>query len=410
MPARRGVGIGQGRPIANAVLLDEIWSLRTRMETRETTQRREIDEGDANMTEESSEEEEEIESEVSKVLKVSAKASGRPKIEIPLGRGRGREIRCYTCGEWRHGSWDCPHNKAKNQINVNVVEAREAKPQIVDKEESPEVGEPLLLKRVLLKAEKEKGELAQRKSLFRTTCKSKGKCCKVIIDSGGTDNLVSTEMVNKLGLVKTVHPTPYKVSWLQKGHQLIVTEQCKVEIQIGTYKDVVLCDVMPMDVYHILQGRPWQFDRKAIHDGRRNTYTLKKDGHKHTLLPLKDEAGKEASGNNVMLMRAKELLQEVKRDEHMHFAIIRRPEVILTSTNLDDLPKEIKTLLNDCADIIVDELPNALPPIRSINHHIDLIPGASFPNKAAYILTPQGNAEVGRQVKELMDNGLIRES
>jgi len=64
----------------------------------------------------------------------------------------------------------------------------------------------------------------------------------------------------------------------------------------------------------------------------------------------------------------------------------------LTSKNLDDLPEEIKTLLNDFADIIVDELPNALPPIRSISHHIDLIPRASFPNKAAYRLTPQENA------------------
>ncbi|MCY6488111.1 retropepsin-like aspartic protease, partial [Actinobacillus pleuropneumoniae] len=78
------------------------------------------------------------------------------------------------------------------------------------------------------------------------TCKSKGKCCKVIIENGSTDSLVSIEMVDKLGLAKTIHPTPYKVSWLQKGHQIIVTEQCKVEIKIITYKDVILFDVMPM--------------------------------------------------------------------------------------------------------------------------------------------------------------------
>ncbi len=94
----------------------------------------------------------------------------------------------------------------------------------------------------------------------------------------------------------------------------------------------------------------------------------------------------------------------------MHFVVIRRPKVILTSTNLDDLPEEIKNLLNDFVDIIVDELPNALPPIKSISHHIDLIPGASLPKNVAYMLTPQENVEVGRQVHELMDKGLIRES
>eukprot|EP00253_Pinus_taeda_P019547 PITA_19547 len=227
--------------------------------------------------------------------------------------------------------------------------------------------------------------------------------------SGSTDNLVSTEMVDKVGLAKTVHPTPYKVSWLQKGHHIIVTEQCKVEIQISMYKDVILCDVMPMDVCHVLLGRPWQFDRKAIYDGIKNTYTLEKDGNKHTLLPLKDDTDKGAPRNSVMLMSGKELLQEIGKGEEMHFVDIGRPKVILTSTNLYDLPEEIKTLLNDFTDIIVDEFPNAFPPIRSISHHINLIPGASLPNKAAYRLTPQENAEVGRQVQELMDKGLIRE-
>lgn len=264
-----------------------------------------------------------------------------------------------------------------------MAEAKEETPKIIEKEESPKVGESLLLKRVFLKVEKETGELAQRKSLFRTTCKCKGKCCKVIIDSGSINNLVSTEMVDKLGLVKVVHPTPYKVSWLHKGHQIIFTEQCKVEIQIGTYRDVILCDIMPMDVCHVLLGRPWQFDWKAIHNGRKNTYTLEKDGNKHTLLPLKDEANKGAPRNNVMLMSGKKLLQEVGKGEEMHFAVMGRPKVILTSTNLNDLPKEIKTLSNYFADIIVDELPNALPLIRSISHHIDLIPRASLPNKEA---------------------------
>jgi hypothetical protein len=57
----------------------------------------------------------------------------------------------------------------------------------------------------------------------------------------------------------------------------------------------------------------------------------------------------------------------------------------------------------------VDELPHSLPPIRSISHHIDLIPGASLPNKAAYRLTPRENKEVKNQVQELLDKGLVRE-
>jgi len=39
----------------------------------------------------------------------------------PRGRGWGRDIWCYTCGEWGHGSWDCPHNRTRSQKNVNVA-------------------------------------------------------------------------------------------------------------------------------------------------------------------------------------------------------------------------------------------------------------------------------------------------
>ena len=45
--------------------------------------------------------------------------------------------------------------------------------------------------------------LRQRKNWFRTTCKSKGKCCKVIIDSGSTDNIVSTKMGINKELIRT---------------------------------------------------------------------------------------------------------------------------------------------------------------------------------------------------------------
>ena len=45
MLPRRGDGIGRGRPEANAIILEEIRSLHTRMETIETAQRRIPDEG-----------------------------------------------------------------------------------------------------------------------------------------------------------------------------------------------------------------------------------------------------------------------------------------------------------------------------------------------------------------------------
>ncbi|GJQ90212.1 reverse transcriptase domain-containing protein [Tanacetum coccineum] len=51
------------------------------------------------------------------------------------------------------------------------------------------------------------------------------------------------------------------------------------------YSDEVWCDVVPMDACHMLLGRPWQFDRKTMHDGYKNTYSFKKDGETIILGP-----------------------------------------------------------------------------------------------------------------------------
>jgi hypothetical protein len=67
--------------------------------------------------------------------------------------------------------------------------------------------------------------------------------------------------------------------------------------------------------------------------------------------------------------------------------MVRKPKIVLTIMRIDDLPEKIQELLGEFADIVVDELPYSFPPIRSISHHIDLIPRASLLNKSTYRLT-----------------------
>ena len=114
------------------------------------------------------------------------------------GRNRNLEVKCYTCGEIRHMSWECPKNKPTAQRNENIAEAHEESNEEAEKDNPPKEGQSLMLKRVLVKTEKKVCEPAHRKSMFKTKCKSQGKCCKMVIDIDSTNNLVSTEMVEKL--------------------------------------------------------------------------------------------------------------------------------------------------------------------------------------------------------------------
>jgi hypothetical protein len=250
------------------------------------------------------------------------------------GRGRGGEIKCFVCGKIRHKSFEFP-NRKEDGGEAHISEAQRENVEAEDAK-----GErSLMMHKILLKPEKEIKNPIQRNSLFITACKTKDRVCKVIVDNGSTYNLVSIEMVDKLELETVSHPSPYKVLWLQKGHQVIVTKQCLVEFKIGGYKDEILCDVIPMDVCHLLLGGPWKYDKNVVHDWRNNTYTLEKNGRTHMLLPIRDKELKAEANNTILLMSGKEILEEVKKDEEMQFVMVRKPRVILNSTKIDDLPE-----------------------------------------------------------------------
>jgi hypothetical protein len=144
-------------------------------------------------------------------------------------------VKCFTCGKVRHKSYECP-DKNKEGGETHIAEAQRWNVEAEDAEGR----RSLMMQKVLLMPEKEVESSVQRNRLFRTAFKTKDRVCNVIVDSGSTDNLISTDMVEKLELETIEHPSPYRVSWLQKGHQVNVTKQCLVEFKIGGYNDKIL--------------------------------------------------------------------------------------------------------------------------------------------------------------------------
>ncbi|PKI59323.1 hypothetical protein CRG98_020278 [Punica granatum] len=72
--------------------------------------------------------------------------------------------------------------------------------------------------------------------------------------------------------------------------------------------------------------------------------------------------------------------------------------------------------LNECGevkefeDVFPEEMLPGLPPIRGIEHQIDLIPVAPNPNRPAYRSSPEETKELQRQVEELLAKRHVRES
>jgi hypothetical protein len=62
--------------------------------------------------------------------------------------------------------------------------------------------------------------------------------------------------VEKLNLHTTKYSIPYKLLWLNDNGELKVNKQVLVAFSIGKYCDNVLCDVVSMQVSHLLLDRP----------------------------------------------------------------------------------------------------------------------------------------------------------
>ena len=92
--------------------------------------------------------------------------------------------------------------------------------------------------------------------------------------------------------------------------------------------------------------------------------------------------------------------------------IFRKETLTCTATNLETmiLLPQVKDLLNEFDDIFSKEGSIGFPPFRGIEHQIDLIPGASLPNRPAYRTNPEETKEIQSQVQDLLEKGWVQKS
>src|SRR2546422_1712015 len=366
-----------------------------------------------------------------------------------------REIKCFKCLGHGHIASQCPNRKVmlltpqgevesetEEENNVEAECNSEAECEKSDDEQvlAAECGEVLITRRVLNIQPKDDFQ-EQRENLFHTRCLIMNKVCALIIDGGSCTNAASYMMVMKLGLPLIAHPRPYKLQWFNDGGEVKVYKQVKVPFSIGWYQDEVLCDVVPMQAGHLLLGRPWQYDRKVMHNGYSNRYSFTYKGRYIVLAPLSPqevyeeqkkllEREKEFSAsmakegpNELSSSQGNSMGRDIEREKkvrlgkeaekykgpmvrenekgckkkHTFFARVRELDVgkpilvIRYKENLyannDDsfasLPSSFVSLLQDYKDVFPEDLPSGLPPLRGIEHQIDFIPGSSIPNRPA---------------------------
>jgi hypothetical protein len=280
----------------------------------------------------------------------------------------------------------------------------------------------------VLSAQVDTSEKLQCHNLFQIFFVVKDYRVRTIIDGGSCNNLVSADFMAKISLTICLHAHSYYIQWLNNSGKAKVTHTTRVHFSIDTYYDYADCDVVPLQACSLLLGHPWEFDTDAIHHGRSNKYTLVHNGKKITLLPLTpneivqcDRAIAETARRESEIQHASPVKHEQRAPSSSFNAIKLKSCAMLAtksdlaaSTNVDVsfhalvcrqvlfsledittlLPRVITNLLQEFKDVFPAEIPLGLPSLRGIEDQIDLILGASLPNRAAYRANPEETKEI----------------
>jgi hypothetical protein len=375
---------------------------------------------------------------------------------------RTSDIKCHRCHGVDHFQHDCPSKKSYiatddgGYVSASDVEddfalqtnnagdLNDDDAEVFGSEHTEEYSTKTYVVQRALSAQVDTLEKLQCHNLFKIFFVIKDCRVRTIIDRGSCNNLVCADVMAKIGLRTRLHTHPYYIQWLNNSGKAKVTHTSRVHFSIGTYHDYANCDVVPMQACSLLLGHPWEFDIDAIHHGRSNKYTLVQNGKKITLLPLTqneivqcDRAITETTRRESEIQHASPIKLEqrapssrsnaIKLKSH---AMLATKSDIVVSTNVDisfhalvcrqvlfsledittSLPHAITNLLYEFKDVFPAEIPPGLPPLRGIEPQIDLFPGASLPNQAAYRTNLEETKEIQRQVQELLDNGYVGES
>ena len=124
----------------------------------------------------------------------------------------------------------------------------------------------------------------------------------------------------------------------------------------------------------------------------------RRESSETNIQPPEPLESKEPPRKVLQLISAREFECEVE-EGHPIFVVMARETIEETShTHLE----EVAPILQEFQDVFPEDLPEDLPPMRDIQHAIDLILGSTLPNLPHYRMNPAEHAKLQRQVEELL--------
>ena len=226
----------------------------------------------------------------------------------------------------------------------------------------------------------------------------------VMVDGGSTGNFIDSKYVqeyqlhkHKLGEAKAVR--------LADGSTHLCRSYVTCYVRMGTLKQLITLNVIPLDGYDAILGIPWLRLNNPEFNWEAGVVSVNIDGR---LIELPKYIGNEARDSMlVSSLQFKRLVSQPQVEFGMLF-INEIDDSEKRESGVARVDPRIKAVLEEYKDVFPDDLPSGLPPTRDIDHKIEIIPGSAPPVRAPYRMSVPELDELKKQLNDLLAKGQIR--
>jgi hypothetical protein len=236
-----------------------------------------------------------------------------------------------------------------------------------------------------------------------------GKNVRILKDDGCNTNVVSRKFVQSNAeafktMCRNVTVTHSAEDRVEQATQIIMDGRLKV----GNH-EYLSNFVVANCRYDVLLGMPWH-----VASNPRVSYTAREVQLNDGALPVStgaEEFGRVAKVHNMSIKRFRRELRKMQtRGYFKAFQLVELSNMDCTENEKQKINPKIKPLLTHYSDVFQSELPDGLPPKRSVDHAIETEHGAKHPHRSLYQLSPTELQAAKEYVADLMKTEKIRPS
>jgi putative transposase len=216
----------------------------------------------------------------------------------------------------------------------------------------------------------------------------------MLIDSGAEAACIRRTLVRDLGLASAIQDcSPIEIC-TATAHYSKISQSISLPLQIGSWNGHVTFYVVDNLSQEAILGLPFVQAHNRFID-----WTTLKFAEVSAVKRIKDST----SISSVSIISDTEFLQAIRSPQ----AEIGAVDIIFDDKSSTPTDPAVDSILEEFSDVVTEEPPTTVPPLKDVTHKIHIIPGSNIPARPPYRLAVHEHDALKKEIESLLNKGFI---